>query len=282
MRSEMRRSPQRSKSVIANLLKSHHDRVLIPWVDCCNGNGYQRERALRAMGKGAPNSFLFAILLRRLNDWVPEVRTAARECIPAIIRKTDLEYVLEALWGVLPHLYSWGRLQTEDKQVIVDILGYQDIPEGLSEKIITAPAGPAPMVLSQVGKQPAFDRFLLDISTRAVQPAVRAKAYKSQLDESVSWIEGYQWKWIDKRWCKGRFMPVVINRDIQVARPFIQSLEAAATDKSVLVRRVAGNALFSETGSPRVDVASIAKMLASDPYPSISERGKFGLKRLDG
>lgn len=281
IRSEVWTSPQRSRGFPLNLFQSRRERPLIPWVDCCNSNGYQRERALRAMKDGAPNSFLFAILLRRLNDWVPEVRTAARECISVVVKRTELEHVLEALWGVLPHLDTWGRLQTKDKEVIVDILGYQAIPRWLSEKIITAPIGPAPAVLRQVGRQPAFDRFLTDISTKAVQPAVRAKAYKSQLDGYVAWIEGYQWMWIDKHWCKGRYMPVIEKRDIQVDRPFLKLLEAAATDRSALVRRVAGNALFIETDSLRADVVPIAKMLASDPSPSVSERGKFALKRLN-
>lgn len=282
IRREVWRSPQRSQCFTLNLFRSRRARLLVPWVDCCNGNGYQRERALRAMEGEAPNSFLFAMLLRRLNDWVPEVRAAARERIPIVVERTELEHVIKAFWGILPHLHTWGRLQTEDKEVIVDILGYQAIPRWLSEKIMTSPTGPAPAVLRQAGRNSVFDSFLPDISAKAVQPAVRAKAYKSQLDEYLSWIKGYQWEWTDKRWCRGRYIPIMGRRDIQVMRPFLQSLESAATDKSALVRRVAGNALIAECESPSVDLMPVARILASDPCPSVSERGKFAIKRMNG
>lgn len=274
--------PKQSWNPIDKLLSNNKRRVRLSWVDCCSGDGYQREDALRAITTGAPNSFLFALILRRLNDWVPEVRAVARERIPLVAKQTRPEYVCEALWSLLPHLYTWGRIQREDKEILIDILGYEDIPLRLSEKIVAAHAGPAPTVLGQASRQPAFDSFLPNIAVRAVQPAVRAKAYQSQLDGCVTWIERYQWVWTDKRWCKGRYIPIIERREIQVACSFIEVLELAATDKSALVRRVAGNALLSETDGFSAGTWAIARMLASDPYPSVSERGKFALKRLKG
>lgn len=273
--------PKQSWNPIYKLLSNNKQRVRLSWIDCCSGDGYQREDALRAIATGASNSFLFALILRRLNDWVPEVRAAARDLVPLVAKQTRAEYVCEAFWSLLPHLHTWGRIQREDKEILIDILSYEDIPLRLSEKIIAAPAGPAPTVLRQAGRQPAFDSFLPSIAERAVQPAVRAKAYQSQLDGCVTWIEGYQWIWTDKRWCKGRYMPIVGKREIQVARPFVEVLELAATDKSALVRRVAGNALLSETGDLGAGAWAIAQLLATDAYPSVSERGKFALKRFE-
>lgn len=264
------------------LLSNSKQPVRIPLVDCCSGDGHKREEALRRLDVGAPSGFLLALVLRRLNDWVPEVRAAAREHIPLVANETEPEHVLEALWGVLPHLHTWGRLQAEDKEALFDIIGNKDISLRLSEKIITASSGPAPAIFGQAGRHPAFDSCLLDISARAVQPAVRAKAYKSQLDEYVTWIEGYQWVWIDKRWCKGKYEPILGKRKIQVARPFIESLRAAATDQSALVRRVAGNALFTMSDEVEGDAVAIAEMLARDPSSSVAERGKFALKKVSG
>lgn len=44
---------------------------LITWLDIFSWDGYKREKALRAVSGGAPNSFFLALALRRLNDWVP-------------------------------------------------------------------------------------------------------------------------------------------------------------------------------------------------------------------
>ncbi|UJB67656.1 hypothetical protein HRE53_13205 [Acaryochloris sp. 'Moss Beach'] len=45
---------------------SLNSRRLLPWLDCCSGDGYQREKALRAIKEGAPNVFFCAPVLRRL------------------------------------------------------------------------------------------------------------------------------------------------------------------------------------------------------------------------
>lgn len=265
-----------------NLRSKYEKQVLLPWVDSCSGNGYTRERAVSALKKGAPSSFLFALVLRRLNDWVPEVRAAARKRIPQIANETNPAYVLETLWSVLPHLHTWQRLQSEDKAVIAEIIDKEEMLSRLSEKIIMTTAGPVPAVMSQAGRAPNFDRFWLDISTSAIQPAVRAKAYRSQLDGYVTWIESYQWVWIEESWNRNRHAPTPVlgKRKIQTFRPFLESLKAAATDKSALVRRVAGDALFSHDEGLCDDMVPIAQMLANDPSSSVAERGQFALKRI--
>mgnify|MGYP001800746416 CR=1 FL=1 len=84
----------------SKLFKLRDRRLLIPWLDLCNGDGYLREKALRSLREGAPNGFLFAIVLRRLNDWVPQVRATAREHVPQMAANTKPEYILETLWAI--------------------------------------------------------------------------------------------------------------------------------------------------------------------------------------
>ena len=48
------------------------------WLDLCSGDGFKRERILRTLSEGAPNAFFYSLAVRRLNDWVPQVRAAAR------------------------------------------------------------------------------------------------------------------------------------------------------------------------------------------------------------
>ena len=262
------------------LLPSRPHRLLIPWLDCCSSNGHHRERALRKLNEGAPNCFLLAFVLRRLNDWVPEVRAVARDRIPAIAKNTKSKHLLEALWGILPYLHTWGRLQADDVAVLVNLLGTDDIPLQLTAKLIAMTAGPAPSILAQMGRQPAFDSFLPHVSEAAIQPAVRAKAYKSQLDGYTTWIESYQWVWTDKRWGKGRYRPVINKRKVSINGSFLEILMAAAKDKSPFVRKVAGNALFMDLGDFREGTVPIAKILSKDVSPSVAERGRFALKRL--
>lgn len=256
-------------------------RLLIPWLDCCNRDGYLRENALRSLSEGAPNEFLFAIVLRRLNDWVPQVRAAAREQVSKIAADTKPEHILEALWAILPHLHSWGRLQSEDLEVLMNLLFVADVSSRLASKLIEVPAGPAASILGQTGRKPALDKFLPAISEAAVQPAVRAKAYRSQLEERIVWFEGRKWVWTDIRWCQGRYEPVLGERKIHVYRPFLETLEKAARDSSPVVRRVAGDALVAKLHHIGADAVPIAEILSGDSYPSVAERGKFVLERVE-
>lgn len=254
--------------------------VLLPWLDYCNGNGYQREKALRT-SESAPNGFLFALALRRLNDWVPQVRLAAREHVPLMAVHTKTEHIVDALWAVLPHLHSWNRLQTEDLNVITSLSSVEGVPSQLRARLIEVTAGPVATILGQIGRTSVIDECLPDISKHAVQPAVRAKAYRSQLEERMVWFEGHKWIWTDIRWCKGRNEKIFGARKIQVSRSFLATLESAAKDNSPLVRRIAGDALIKKLDTLGTDAVPIAEILARDHYPSIAERGKFVLKRIE-
>lgn len=260
---------------------SLNSRRLLPWLDCCSGDGYQREKALRALKEGASNAFLCALVLRRLNDWVPQVRAAAREHIPAMAAHTQPEYLVEALWVLLLNFHTWRRLQTEDLDVLMNLLSIADVQLRLVSKLIQATTGPAAGILGQVGRTPAFDQFLPTICEQAIQPAVRAKAYRSQLEEQMVWFEGRKWVWTDRRWCQGRYVPVLGERNIHVHRPFLELLAKAAQDNSPIVRRVAGDVLLAKLDSIGLDAFPIAKRLSDDAYPSVVERGIFALKRLE-
>ena len=89
----------------------------ITWLDLISWDGYRREKALRALSGAAPNAFFFSLAVRRLNDWVPQVRKAAREKLPEIAGSTDPDYVVEALSIALSNWNSWGRIEEGDKEV---------------------------------------------------------------------------------------------------------------------------------------------------------------------
>lgn len=57
----------------------------ITLLDLCNWDGYRREKALRAIGEKVPNRFFLALVLRRLNDWVPQVRQAAQDILSKVL-----------------------------------------------------------------------------------------------------------------------------------------------------------------------------------------------------
>lgn len=252
----------------------------LTWIDLCSGDGFRRERTLRVLSGRAPNRFFFAMAVRRLNDWVPQVRAAAREQLPSIATASNPEDVVDVLCAVFPHWNSWERSEYEGKQTLLAIASIEAVTHSLKSRLVSATAGPLASVLAQVGQTAVLDAHLSEIAGNAIQPSVRSKAYKSLLDGKMVWQAGRKWEWTDIRYCKGHFIPTLCERPLSVKRPFEDTLMAATVDRSAIVRRVAGDVLIRESGAIGAIAHRLAGMLASDPHPSVAERGSFAVKKL--
>lgn len=251
-----------------------------PWIDLCHGDGFIREKALKNLSEAAPNSFFFALAVRRLNDWVPEIRKAACDALPLIAKASNPEIIVDVLFITLPYWDSWGRMGNAEKQVLMQIISLEEVATSLKKRLISATSGPMSSILAQVGRTDALDHSLIDIAESAIQPSLRAKAYRCQFEGRFVWSNGKKWLWTDKVYGQGKFIPSLEERPIPVLKPFMDNLKMATIDCSPIVRRVAGEMLIKELGNIGGEAIIFAKMLASDPSPSVAERGKFALKEL--
>lgn len=254
---------------------------LITWLDLISWDGHKREKALRSLSGAAPNTFFFALAVRRLNDWVPQVRRAAREKLPEIAKLTDPEYVAEALCVVLSNWNSWGRIEDVDKEVLLQIICEEEIASSLLSKLISSASGSMPSLFSQLGRTPIFDERIEEIASFAIQPSVRAKAYRSLFEGRIVWIEGRKWEWTDKSYGEGRLRPQVAERKIDTEIPFLELLKRSSEDRSSIVRRVSAEILIRELGSLGPVARRFAEQFAADKSHPVSERGEFALKKLD-
>jgi hypothetical protein len=252
----------------------------LTWIDLCSGDGFKRERTLRILSGRAPNRFFFAMAVRRLNDWVPQVRSAAREKLPSIAIASNPEDVVDVLCAVFPHWNSWGRSEDEEKQTLLTIASIEPVTHSLKSRLLSAAAGPLASVLAQVGQTSVLDAYLPEIAKSATQPSVRAKAYKSLLDGKAMWLVGRTWEWTDIRYCKGHFKPTLRNRLLSTQISLEDTLKAASSDRSVFVRRIAGDILIRESEQLGAVALPLAVLLASDSHPSVAERGSFALRKF--
>src|SRR5687767_10375201 len=77
--------------------------------DARSYSGYLREEAVRALAAAGHGAAL-PVLLERVNDWVPQVRAAAREGIAAFLRDEHI-----ASWGpALGQVAALGRATRDD------------------------------------------------------------------------------------------------------------------------------------------------------------------------
>lgn len=256
---------------------AHHPLI---WLGLCHENGFQREKALRAPLGPAPNAIFFAIAMRRLNDWAPKVREAARERLPSIAENTNPEFVADVLCATLPHWVSWGRIEEDDRQVLLSIVAIKKVAESLKTRILSTTSGPTASVLTQLGRRDVFDCHFEEIAKKALQPSVRAKAYRCLLEGKITWCAGREWQWIDQRYGKRRLNPILYHRTLTVETPFLEILQSAAVDRSPIVRRVAGEILIFNLDRLGDAALALAEQLAADSSPSLAERGRFILHEM--
>ncbi|MEN6671301.1 hypothetical protein AAJP47_13090 [Psychrobacter sp. B38] len=254
----------------------------LTWLDIVNANGYKRENSLRALSKyGAPNAFAIALSVRRLNDWVPQVRTAAKETLPSLLANTKPEYVVEVLSMLLIDWDSWGRIEEADKQIFLDMIISEEMALLLKARLIFSTSGPMPSLLSQIGRTDILDNYLNEIASDAVQPYVRAKAYRSLFEGRVTWFKGREWQKTSKAYEPQKLVPIIAERKIEVQPTFIELLNRSAADRSPIVRQISAEFLIRNIESLGIQTRAFAERFAADKSANVAEQGRFILKKLD-
>lgn len=254
----------------------------LTWLDIVNADGYKREKSLRALSKdGAPNAFSLALAVRRLNDWVPQVRTAAREVLPSMLKSTEPKYVTEVLCMLLINWHSWGKIEEIDKHLFLDMVISEKMALLLKSRLISSTSGPMPSLLSQIGRTGILDNYLNEIASNAVQPYVRAKAYRSLFESRMTWVKSREWQWIDKYYGEQKLVPIIAERKIDVQTPFLELLNRSAVDRSPIVRQVSAEFLIRNIESLGIHARNLAEKFAADKSANVAEQGRFVLIKLD-
>jgi hypothetical protein len=253
---------------------------LLTWLDIISWDGYRREKTLRTISGAAPNAFFFSLVLRRLNDWVPQVRTAAREKLPELAKSTAPIHVVEAICVSATNWHSWGRIESVDKEIILQIMQQDSLIDLFKKKLISSISGPMATLFSQLGRTNILDKYIEEIASLAKQPFIRAKAYRCLFERKMSWSDGVHWEWTDKRYCQGHYITTISERKLSQEIPINDLLIRASADRSSIVRRVAAEFLIKELDNLGETAIAYANTFSIDTAKSVSERGLFALKLL--
>tara|TARA_R110000787_G_scaffold158145_1_gene272081 strand:+ start:109 stop:1116 length:1008 start_codon:yes stop_codon:yes gene_type:complete len=248
------------------------------WYDLFSGDGFRRERFLLEVNEGAPSAFLLAVFLRRLNDWVPQVREAARRAAENVLDSTSPDIVGDVLWSILSVKNSWKRMRGDESAVLDAGFERPGITPYLVRRLLSETAGPTARVLQQACRGAVLDPYLPRLAEAALQPAVRATAYRMLMEQRATWVDGWRWRWTDKSLGERVRESKIAERSLTIDVDLRVLLLAAANDPSAAVRRAAGDALISHRDELGDFVTVLAAKLATDPYPSIADRGRFILR----
>lgn len=267
-----------TRSVWARLFEPN---VKLNWLDIVNRDGYKREKILRQSSSGVPNAFFLALAVRRLNDWVPQVRVAAKEMLPSLLNSTKPEYVVEVLSMLLMNWDSWGRIEEADKQIFLDMIATEEIALLLKSRLISSTSGPMPSLLSQIGRTDILDNYFNEIASDAVQPHVRAKAFRCLFEGRIFWLERRQFQLARGFYGQDTFIPIIDERKITVHVPLLDLLHRATNDQSSIVRKVAAEFVIRNIETLDNGAKDFAMCFVADRACSVAEQGRFILKKLD-
>ena len=246
------------------------------WLFLFHPDGYVREAALHSINASPKSPFWFAALAWRLNDWVEPVREAARRCVDRIAAGLPAAMAADAAAYLLQRRLVWGRWRDEAEALDL-VFARDDVLAALAMQLQERPTGPLGACLSNALRYPGIDKHLPQLAAAAIQPAVRAAAYRCLISGKAMWPVGFEWMWVDKVYGLRRRMPVLHTRTIQRDRPSADFVEPGIRDKSPFVRRVAADAMIA-VRLEIPDEAPLIAHLATDQSSLVRSRADFLLR----
>lgn len=251
-----------------------------PWLGMIYADGYVRENSLRNLTTGAPNAFFLALFIRRFNDWVPQVRAAASHALPIVIQNTAPECIVQVLSMAILRWHTWEHIESSDKALLLQIISHPDRMPQLVAYLINATAGPIPTLLAQVGRSNSIDPYLNHIADNAVQPYVRAKAFRCLFEGRLFWLERREFQPARGFYGQDTFTPIIGERKITVHVPLLDLLHRAANDHSSIVRKVAAEFVIRNIETLGSDARDFATRFTADSSDNVAEQGSYILKKL--
>lgn len=238
-----------------------------------HSSGYMREAALARIGYPLPSAFMFASVAWRLNDWVPQVRAAARACAERTFPATDPDVIAQALISMLSTARTWQRW-TDNSRLLFSCVDRAGVAEALAARIQQMTSGAPARALRELLRHPGIDRFLPELSRDGAHPLVRAVALETLLQGEARWCVGYDAVWVDKVYGISRSVPRLERRQLAERASVRALIEQGARDKAVPVRRVAVSALLRNWTSLE-PVEPLIALFSADLSPPIKSRLAF-------
>ncbi|MGJ4880664.1 hypothetical protein [Bradyrhizobium sp. HKCCYLRH1065] len=248
------------------------------WIFLFHPNGHVREAALDTLQTPPLSAFFLAAVAWRLNDWAEPVRRAAARYVQRVQRQIAPDVAASSAPYLLDRRHSWGRWGSSEADLLDEVFGRPDVLPIIAGFLQRTANGSLAKYLRLVVRYPAIDQYLPALAASAIQPQVRAIAYRCLLTGSVTWFAGYGLEWIDKVYGIRKRIPKFDRRPLQdIALPpglFWQ----AARDASVIVRRAAADALIASRAAVPDEDRLIAHF-EQDKNPSVRSRADFLRRR---
>ncbi|MFK8034895.1 MAG: hypothetical protein AB8B94_12190 [Hyphomicrobiales bacterium] len=245
------------------------------WLLMYHGNGFVRQAAIAALNDAPQCPFELSAVVYRLNDWVENVRLAAIEYCENHLANTSADVLAESAFFLIPQARILHRWDKEGQRLLEEALYRPDVVEKLKDKFLGIRTGRVGHVFRQCLSRNDFDQYLLELSSQAAMPTIRAIAIEALLTQRARWFVKRQKQWVDKRYNVSKHVAVIESRPIDIVVDVETLLETAASDRSSHVRKVAADVLIERRHDASDRMNRIANLLLSDPNAAVRSRAEF-------
>ena len=243
------------------------------WLLLFHANGRLREAALARLPGPPTAPFLFAALAYRLNDWVPQVRSAAVESARRLFPLTSPDIVATASLALLDREFQWSRWDSE-AAALYDTLDRDDVATRVLDAFKRPASGPQARRFRLLARFPRYASAIPDLMRTAFDPTVRAVALAALLKRRVEWPVGYALEWINKASGTSRRVLKMEGRSLDHAFTLGELIEIGLRDPSGVVRRLAADA-FTEAPDAPGHPEALLDLIVKDRSPAVRMRAAY-------
>jgi hypothetical protein len=203
------------------------------WLRLMHPNGYVREAVLQAIDGPPPASIFLAALLLALNDHVPQVRDAARQCLERLQDATPTAVISATVPYIVTRWPNWAN--ASDREASFGILKREDVLASIRLLLTNSNAAWLPRFFRDLLASDIADAWLVDLATEARHPAIRARS-------TLVLVEGQVDRLVEFRslWRNPLRNPV---RAVKASFDASTLISAGARDRTVAVRKAAAEGL---------------------------------------
>ena len=261
-----------------------HDAPHLAEIFVFHGDGHLREAALHRLASPCSGPASVYALFSRLNDWAIPVRRAAAAAIARCLPITPAPVITPAIKALVPVITTWRRWSHEGPQALDDLLMRRDVAALILSDILQSREAGVGQMFRALSINPWIDQHLDQIACSARQPNLRAMASHAIFSQTVVWPARKMRRiWVDRSMGLYRQEPVFHDRALSVAADRGAMINAAARDRSGMVRRSAADAMIAlrhEAGLA-LAIETAAHLLTDDPNIGVQRRMQFLRQKLD-
>jgi hypothetical protein len=241
-------------------------------------HGFVRQAALEKIRGPIQSPFVLAMIIARMNDWVPQIRQAAVECAQRCFPASSANVLARLARDLFPSMKGWQRWQ-EEATIVCALVLRDDVRSLLVEQMLESSAASDSRLFPHLLFDAKMDDYLLDLSLNAKTPMIRVTCVrailKSQVSRQVGWKHG-----LDHRFGQHRRREIVLeHRPLEVRHNVVELIPRYVKDTAPLVKCLALEAIMAAKATFAFS-HDIANQLSEDKSRPVKERAAFILKKI--